>query len=145
MELMAKADRILKLWTNRNLSLLAKIQVVNSLVYSLFAYRMDVLDKLEDKFIRMFNVMIEKFIWNNRRPKISLQILMANKQQGGTALVNFKLKDKVSKLAWVPRVIKSQKMKTLAYELLNNSLGDLLWETELEVKDVDMFFKDKGF
>ena len=36
-------------------------------------------------------------------------------------------------------------MKTLAYELLNNSLGDLLWETELEVKDVDMFFKDKGF
>ena len=36
-------------------------------------------------------------------------------------------------------------MKTLAYELLNNSLGDLLWETELEVKDVDKFFKDKGF
>ena len=74
MELMAKADRILKLWTNRNLSLLAKIQVVNSLVYSLFAYRMNVLDKLEDKFIRMFNAMIEKFTWNNRRPKILLQI-----------------------------------------------------------------------
>ena len=144
-ETMNKATRILKSWQHRNLSLLGKVQVVNSLIYSLFVYQMSVMDLLTKEDIAKFNKVIRNFIWDNKKSKIPFEILTVNKDQGGVGLVDIELKDKVSKVVWVFKLFRVSKIRTLAYEILQNPLGDYLWETELQVKDIHLFFPRKHF
>ena len=144
-ELMEKANRILCLWKNRDLLLMAKIQVVNSLVFSIFMHRMNVNDLLPQSLIRTFNQIVKNFIWNGKTAKISTEILSANKADGGLGLVNIELKDKASKVAWVYLINKNEKLKKLAYELLENKIHDLIWQIELECDDIEHCFKVEGF
>ena len=81
--LLIKIKGILNTWTNRNLDLFAKITVINTLIASLFVYKMLVLPDLKRNFIVKFNKMIEDFIWNGRKTKIPLSKLQNEKSWGG--------------------------------------------------------------
>lgn len=62
--------------------------IVNSLIGSLFVYKMSVLPKIPPTFIKNINAMIEKFIWKCRKPKIKTDILMRDKRDGGLRLIS---------------------------------------------------------
>ena len=70
-----KINKILNAWYNRGLSLIGKIQVVNTLIASLFVYKMMVLPTIPDNIIKNIDNIIRDFIWNKKKSKISYQVL----------------------------------------------------------------------
>ena len=68
----AKAKVILNKWQKRGLSLLGKVQVINSLVASLFVHKMTVLPNMKTSDIKGMEAHMSNFIWNGKKAKISL-------------------------------------------------------------------------
>ena len=95
-----KSRKILNAWYNRGLSLIGKVQVVNTLVSSLFVYKMMVLPVIPDKVVKQMNNIIREFLWNGKKAKIAYAILQNPKDQGGLNLVNLKNKDRALKVSW---------------------------------------------
>ena len=96
-----KSVQTMEAWHNRNVSLLGKINIINSLVASLFVYKMSVLPSLPEDFVNKIEQKVNNFLWNSHKPKIPLAVLQMNKEDGGAKLVNLRIKDISLKATWV--------------------------------------------
>ena len=132
-----KAKRTVDSWGVRNLSLLGKIQVVETLISSLFVYKMTVLPKMHDSDVKRLNKIVEEFIWNNHKPKIRLSQLQNAKDEGGQKLVNFSVKDKSLKASWVRMIMDGSYPAEFANSFLCPVLGNLVWCCNLKCEDVN--------
>ena len=146
--LFKKAQTTLDMWQMRDLSLMGKILVINTLIASLFYYRMTTMPLWSDQQVKEFENMIKKFVWNKKRAKIPQRILQGNKKDGGLALVNIKIRDIVQKVTWVKKLLAKngdEVSKELAYFLMENSIGDYIWKVNLTVKDACMLVNKNQF
>ena len=91
-ELIEKATKLLTAWQNRQLSLIGKVQVVNTLVASLFVHRMMVLPIIPNSVVKKLDNLIRQFLWNGKKAKIAYNILQNPRTKGGLGLVNLKKK-----------------------------------------------------
>ena len=98
---LSKLKAVSRMWYFRNMTLMGKIMIVNSLMASLFMYKLQVLNMISEKRIQMVEQEIEHFIWNGKQPKIKLSILKANKEDGGLGLVDIKMKHRALICQWV--------------------------------------------
>ena len=143
--LIDKARNILQSWEHRSLSLLGKINVVNTLVSSLFVYRMMVLKRISDNLIKKLYSEITKFLWSGKRPKIALKILQAPKKEGGQNLTNFKIKDKALKATW-PCILKNEfEYSKIVYSSIDEIMGENIWRCNLLAEDVKHVEIDNSF
>ena len=76
-----KVEGILKTWSSRNLSLIGKVNIINTLVASLFVYKMTVLPNLGEKYIKWLESKFREFIWCGKKSKISLSTLQKSKKE----------------------------------------------------------------
>ena len=106
--LVDKAKSTLNSWYNRGLSLIGKVQVVNTLVASLFVYKMMVLERIPQVVIKKVDNLIRDFLWNGKKAKIAYKILQNPKNQGGLNLCNLEKKDIALKATW-PTILASEK------------------------------------
>ena len=58
-----KCNATLKRWSGRSLSLMGKVCVINTLIASLFVYKMSVLPSPSQSVIKQIHVMIERFLY----------------------------------------------------------------------------------
>ena len=65
-----KMSSIVNIWHNRNLSLIAKVLLVNSLMGSLYVYKMSVLPLMSDQQVTKIHQMIGNYLWGNKKNKI---------------------------------------------------------------------------
>ena len=140
--IMDKMKGIFKSWSNRSLSLMGKILVVNTLVASLFVHKMMVLPTINRKRCEGIHREIEKFLWNGRRPKIQLKMLQASKECGGANLVNLQWKDISLKISWIRILEENESLANIAYESFSPSLKRLTWQCNLRESDVDTVLKN---
>ena len=133
---------ILTSWKRRNLSLLAKILVINSLIASLFIYKMSVLPKIPTKIINEFNKIIQDFLWNGGRPKIALKTLQSNKKDGGANLIDLEVKDEAMKAMWVIRISENAYLRQLAFRQLDPFMQEWIFRANINVNDIQANFKD---
>ena len=89
---MKRTKKVLNSWQNRGLSLLGKVQVVNTLVASIFVYKMMVLPLISTKICKNIDNLIRNFLWSGKKSKIAYNILQNPKSQGGLNLVNLQKK-----------------------------------------------------
>ena len=101
--ILQKAANNVNIWRSRDLSIIGKVHIVNSLIGSLFTYKMQTLPIISKTLENKINALISKFIWNARRPKIRLEVLCSTKQEGGLKLVSIADRDKSLKTEWVKR------------------------------------------
>ena len=134
--LLIKAKTTLDLWKQRGLSLIGKINIVNTLVASIFIHRLAVLPCIPDRYAKQFNEMIQDFVWNGGKPKISMKILKGNKEDGGLGLIDLQMKDVALKAQWVLKAASSKIYKEIVKILLNNKIGTGLFEAQLHYKDI---------
>ena len=144
-ELVDKTTSTLMTWSNRQLSLFAKITVMNSLIASLFVYRMYILPRIPARTVKQLNKICEKFIWNGRRPKIGLNKLQNAKSKGGLNLVDFKLKDDSLKLSWIPYLLTDRALADIAYQQLAPELKENIWHCNLSPDDISCIGPKKHF
>ena len=140
--LIEKAKTTLKMWKNRHLSLLGKINIINTLVVSLFVYRMTVLPEIDPERKKQLDNIFNEFLWNGAKPKISLKILQANKKNGGQKLVDLTLKSKALKIGWIQSLLTDDKLQKLVYENIGLDLGDKIWSCNLKDEDIKTIIKD---
>ena len=132
-----KAKSILLAWQNRGLSLIGKIQVVNTLISSLFVYKMMVLPRIPGRIIKNLDNLIREYLWNGGKSKIALDILQLPKKEGGLNLVNFKRKETSLKATW-PQILANEKdYSVMVYKLMRCSeIGANIWRCSLHPQDV---------
>ena len=136
--LVVKAQGILNKWRNRGLSLLGKVMVINTLVASLFVYKMTVLPPISEIYVKKLNEMLNNFLWNGSRPKIKLEILQLPKWLGGAGLVNFTVKDLSLKFSWVKDIMSDSFIENNAYHFIHRTLREQIWKCNLSPLDVDV-------
>ena len=129
----------LSMWKNRSLSLLGKINIINTLVASLYVYKLTVLPNLPKDLIKSFDNAISDFLWNGRKAKISLRVLQNSRENGGLNLVNISRRQSALKVSWIKTIRTDHKLANLAYYFLIPELGEHIWTCNLAEEDVDLF------
>ena len=71
--LMDKVKNVLEVWGIRNLSIIGKIEIVNTLVASLFVYKCSVLPCLSKEYLSSFKKLVLNFIWEGKKVKIPIK------------------------------------------------------------------------
>ena len=142
--LLDKAKNILDLWKMRGLSILGSVLIFNSLIASLFVYRLTILRKLNKTLINKYDTLARNFIWTGKL-LLPLKLIQGNKADGGLGLVNLHNKDRALKIQWVFRIQQNPMIKALAYELMDNPIGDLIWEATLDKADIKYFCTKENF
>ena len=116
--------------------------VINSLVASMYVYKMQVLPNMSNNLIKRIERIFNIFLWNGRRPKISVDKLMNRYDQGGLNLVNLKNKEKALKASWVSDLSHEDFLAELAYRNLSEPLRETIWKCNLSSLDVQKLFPD---
>ena len=135
-----KVHSVLNAWYHRGLSLIGKVQVVNTLVASLFVYKMMVLTTIPKQLVKNIDNTIREFLWNGKKSKIAYQTLQNPKNQGGLNLVNLNSKDQALKATW-PQILEKEKdYAELVYKIMKCSkIKENIWRYSInpnEVKDM---------
>ena len=148
-EILEKVSKTLEIWKRRSLSLVGKTQVINSLINSMFVYKMQVLPCISSNLEGKINVLVNKFIWNGRKPKLKLDVLYANTADGGLKLANLRLRDTCLKIEWVRRLHDPNGdtvITKLAYHFINTRItSELFWQCNFSKEDCKIFAKDSLF
>ena len=119
-QIIQKASEVLNRWAARSLTMIGKIQVVNTLVMSLCTHKMSCLPSPSQEFHQKLKDIIIKFIWNDRRPKIAYHVLRQTITMGGLKLIDSKYKNISCKITWVKKLFGQAKTfwKQVAFEML---------------------------
>ena len=78
--LLEKAEQTLDLWRMRDLTLIGKIMVFNTLIASTVYHRLAVAGILKEEYIKKFEKLASSFIWNRGTAKITMKVLQGNKK-----------------------------------------------------------------
>ena len=130
--IMQKVEDTLRLWSRRTLSLRGKILVINTLIASLFVYKMLSIPGPPEYMLQKMDRLIEGFVWGGHKPKISLSTLKANKENGGCNLVDLKVKNKSLKVMWKQILDKDSKLANLVYSIIDEDLREDVWLCETD-------------
>ena len=136
-----KVVETLKSWKNRNLSLIGRINIVNTLCGSLFVYKMLVLPNMEEHFVQKIEKCFLDYIWKGGVPKIAKAILQGNKEDGGLGLVNLRVKEKSLKISWIMYMQYDVEIAQLTYHAINMDLREIIWKCNLLASDVKSLCK----
>ena len=109
-------------WTNRGLSIQGKIVMLNSLVSSLFVYKMNVLISIPKSLAEEIDDILRKFIWPKMN-HIALSTLKVPKDIRGLKLFDTSNKDKAIQIQWVKTYHVNTEIRCLADTFFNCSNG----------------------
>ena len=147
--ILEKVNNVLTQWAKRSLSLLGKVNIINTMVASLFVYKMSVLPKIPDEIVKELNEKMVNFLWAGHKPKIKLSILQQQPENGGVKLTNFNTKDDALKIVWVKSVMENTYPAQFVYNTLDSTIKENIWVCNLRDTDVDklinttnVFWKD---
>ena len=132
--LIPKAKAVLNSWQNRGLSLFGKVCVINTLVASMYIYKLMVLPNIEDKQVVELNRVMCDYLWNGKKPKVALRFLQCHKKQGGANLTNIKVRQKAIKMAWPQILQKDTRTMSLVSVFLKIDFGLDVWQLNLRKK-----------
>lgn len=140
-KLLEKTECILQSWTNRTLTLSGKILLINSLVASLFIYKMSVLQFIPKQWIDKFNSITSNFLWLSKRAKIPGDVLRLPREHGGLRLVDLVKRDKSIKVQWIETIMEDEFFAKVAYQKLGD-IDHLIWECNLKDTHIKILFED---
>ena len=140
-EIVDKLNKVCNLWYNRTLSLAGRILVVNTLMASLFVYKMSVLLDLTKEQLRQVNGIIHNFLWKGKRARIAMNTLCKDRKDGGLKLVDISAKQTALKVGWIPRLDDDAFLANCAYHALCPVLRNNIWRCNLSVSDVKTVFE----
>ena len=137
-EVISKVKAVLSNWYNKTCTLMGKVLIINSLVSSLFVYKMRTMSDLTTDQIKIIEKEITSFLWNGKRARIALDTLTKDRSQGGLRLVDLKAKQKTLKIKWIFTIEQDQFLRSCLYAALDPNLDKLIWSCNLHKDDVKL-------
>ena len=140
-KIVLKMETVAKTWYYRNISLMGKVTIVNTLLSSLFVYKMMVLPLISDALIQQVESIMEKFMWAGKKAKIPLKVLKTPRECGGLGLVDIKAKHISLMIRW----IKVAQSNPIIEQLIRHSLGEaannnIIWQCNLKCLHVSQLY-----
>jgi hypothetical protein len=118
----------LNIWRTRNLTLKGKTIIINSLALpSLLYLSSNIHVPLEA--IKEIKTHVRNFIWDGKPPKINMEVIEQNIENGGLNLIDYEQKTKALKAMWVKRLCKDKEKKWTAFP-----------KWEYKTNELDLFF-----
>ena len=115
---------------------MGKVIIVNTLMSSLYVYRIVVLTDLSPKQISKIYKCIKQFIWKGKKSKLKLELLQNPKEYGGLKLVNMDAKQTAIKISQIPKIINRD--MSYVYNWLIPKAKHLIWEFNLAPEHVEV-------
>ena len=144
-KILIKLKSIAQLWYYCSLTLYGKVLIVNSLIASLFVYKMQVIHEINDNFFESTEKVIEEFIWSGKRPKIPLECLKMHKSDGGLGLVDLRTKHRALLKKCMYSCLTNETLQELFITKANMRIDiSLLLQCNLNEKDANLVCK-QGF
>lgn len=106
-DLLANLDKIIHVWQQRNLNIMGKIVLINSLMMSITVYKILMTVFPPEEFSLKFKQKILRFLWDDKPPRIRYSKIILSKEDGGMNLIDLQTKNKALKASWVARIIKN--------------------------------------
>ena len=103
LEKLETLKKTLNMWSQRDISLQGRINIVKTLALSKLIFVCSVLETPEH-FAEEVNKLIFDYIWNYKPAKIRRTTLIKSKKEGGLGMKDFSFFDKALKLTWVKRL-----------------------------------------
>lgn len=130
-----KAQNIASIRSARSLTLLGKIQVWNTLISSLFVYRLQCLPSPSKQIYAEYDKILTAFLWDGKKSKIKR--LIRNFKEGGLKLMDLATKNASLKIAWVFKLIRTPVTfwTSIAHYFLPTN-DALVWDCNLTSKDI---------
>lgn len=97
--ILLNVEGLLKSWETRGLTLIGKIQVINSLANSRIAYKLQCLPSPSEEFFDKYKSLVTQFLWNGKKPKIAYNRLILSLDQGGLQLRDLRMVNDSLKVA----------------------------------------------
>ena len=144
-DILLRVDNVCNDWGNRTLTLVGKVLVVNTLISSLFVYKMSVMMNLSVAEIQVVETKIRKFIWGGKKDKIPIKILQLCHKDGGLKLVNLRHKQNALKIKWIFKLNDSVFLRQCAYTSLDQVLQENIWRCNLHAEDIPGLFGTDTF
>ena len=141
-KIVEKIKLVCETWYNRKLSLMGKILVINSLMGSLFVYKMSTMLYIEEYDIIKIEKLFHNYLWGGRRARISMKTLQKKKTQGGLRLVNLRLKQDALLIKWVTLLENDVFLQNCAYANLCPIVRNVIWKCNIEAKDIQKCFEN---
>ena len=102
-EIIKKIEKVLATWRWRNLTLMGKIAIFNSLAFSKIIF-VSYLTTVPDRIITKLEEIQNDFIWNGKKALVKYNTMVAEYADGGLKMLHIRAKFKSLKLAWVRRL-----------------------------------------
>ena len=134
-KLLPKAHDTMKCWSNRSLTVMGKIVVINHLVNSLFIHKLMALPTPRPSFFKQFRQMVTHFLWNESPPKIAYCKLVQDYSKLGLKLLDLETQDTALKASWPVR-LKERNVKEIMWLYSMLPIKDRrIWECNLNPED----------
>ena len=126
--------KLLNIWSQRDISVYGRINLVKSLVLSKLVFICSVMETPK-LFVDEVNKIVLDFIWNHKPPKIKYTTLIKTKPEGGLDMKDFTLFNKALKLNWVKRLcsISDAPWQYIPKSLLVNVGGSVLFKCNYDI------------
>ena len=141
-EILKKVESTINTWYNRQATVYAKIMIVNTLLASLYTYRLQVIENPSPKMYKQFNEIISRYLWKNKRPKIKLELLQAPKYMGGLKLVNLELRIMSMKVGWLFK--EDDFVKEIIDHQIPHNMGILFLDCNPAIADIKNILSSKA-
>ena len=139
-EITNKVKNICGKWMNRSLTLMGKVLLVNSLMGSLYVYKMFVYANPDETYINRFENVINNFLWGGKRPKIKQCTLQGHKNKGGLGLTNMRAKLGSLKISWLFR--SDPFTQNWIESIIPKDVGTLIFYCNIKPGDLAPYLKD---
>ena len=141
-DILAKVKTTCSNWYNLASTLTGKVRIVNTLIGSLFVYKMTTMANLSDKQIKTVEDLIKEFLWRGKKAKIAFETLKKDRKQGGLRLVDLSAKQSSIKIKWIFSVLYDSFLERCAYEALSPKIKGMIWHVNINSSDIKSTFDD---
>ncbi len=99
-----KVENIIKIWSQRNLTIYGKVAIIKAFLQSQLVYQLTVLPAPPKDFFQVLEKLLFKFLWSNKPDKIKRDVMFAKREEGGLNMPNLMCQNKSLKVTWVKRL-----------------------------------------
>ena len=141
-EIFNKVQKTCDSWIHRSVTLMGKVLVINTLLGSLFTYKLLAMMELTDEDIKKFEQTVKGFLWPGKRPHIDIRTLEKRKDQGGLRLTSITARQDTMRISWIFKLENDVFLSNCAYRNLHEHIRQLIWKCNISEKDVMTHFND---
>ena len=98
---LSKIENCIKIWKQRDLSLMGRIHIIKSLANSQLVYNWSNLPSPPESYYKELETLTYRFVWNSKVDRVKRSTLIAPLDEGGLEMIDARTQSKALKMRWI--------------------------------------------